>query len=55
MQFSRLAALLCLLLKEYGEVGPDEATSFQEECCGAGRLTAAMRSYGMQAGRRDVA
>ena len=38
MHFSRLAALLCLLWKEFGS--SSSPTSFQEDCCRAGRLTA---------------
>lgn len=54
MRFSRLAALICLLLHEFGETGPEAVTHFQEECCGRGSLTSGVLRFGLAAARRDA-
>lgn len=55
MKYSQLAAFITLLLAAYGEVGKDDLTHFQEDCCGEGNLSAGVRFFGLKAGRRDVA
>ena len=54
MRFSRLAPLLTLLLREFGEIAADNQTVLQEDCCGSGWLTSGVRTYKLKAGRRDV-
>lgn len=49
-----MAALITVLLKAYGETLPQDASQFQEECCGQGSLSAGVRFYGFVAGRRDA-
>ena len=54
MRYSQLAAFLTLLLANFGELDPCDATQFQEDCCGEGQLTAGVRLFGHKAGRRDA-
>ena len=54
MRYSQLAAFVTVLLANFGELDPMEATQFQEDCCGEGQLTAGVRLFGLKAGRRDA-
>ena len=54
MKFQQLAAVLSVLLSTYGDVTEQCATHFQEDCAGAGNLTAAARMFHLSSARRDV-
>jgi len=54
MKFRQLAVVLSVLLSTYGDVSEDCATHIQEDCAGAGNLTAAVRMFHLSAARRDV-
>ena len=54
MRFSEIAALLTVLCLSYGEVKECNATAFQEDCAGAGNLTAGVRLFRLASSRRDV-
>ena len=54
MKFSEIAALLTVLCLSFGEVKDCDGTAFQEECAGAGNLTAGVRLFHLASARRDV-
>lgn len=54
MRYSHLAAVLTLLLSNFGEVPPSCQTDMQEECAGVGVLASSARHFGLKATRRDV-
>ena len=54
MKFRQLAPLLTLLLRSFGETSEEASTHFQEDCAGAGNLTAGVRLFHLLASRRDV-
>lgn len=54
MKYSELAVFATLVLASFGDLPSSDGTHLQEDCCGAGALSAAVRAYGMRAARRDV-
>ena len=54
MKFSNLAVLLVALDGAFGPVREEDESMFQEDCAGAGCLTAGVRMWRLKAFRRDV-
>ena len=55
MKYSRLAVVVTLLLKEFGEVSEDTATCFQEDCAGDAQLSLGVQAYNLPVVYRDAA
>lgn len=54
MKFSHLAILLIALDGAFGPVDEADECFFQEDCAGAGLLTAGVRLCGLRAFKRDA-
>ena len=54
MKYSHLALVVTAMLQAFGPVNECDLSFMQEDCAGCGALTAGVRLFGLECGRRDV-